>query len=466
MDQLDAVEDTVEFELVAAFPSAITEEFFPLVVAEDGELPFERMRAPVVDGRYPDREAPLEVALSERTATRLGLAVGDTLALSSFTQETSDDVEGEAAEPDGPSIDLEVVGIVRDPGDIGARESDITLTFLTPAFRDAYSPAEVGTLSEGTMIVLAEGHSLAEVADEVAADGVEIDQSLSSASAFQQATPTMRSIATALRLFALVAGLAGLIAIGQATTRLQDAAGGDDPTLGALGATRTERWARLAAPSLLAVVGGTVLGLGLGVAASPLFPIGLARRADPDLGFHVDSGTVALGGAVAVALLGALVAGVGLWRVRRVGEGAQRRPGQPMGQGRRRARHTGAGGHRAQPRLGYAGPARPHRGRRHRAQRDGCARRLRVQRERRPPARRTRPVRVGLRRGDRERVLGHGRPHPAARPRDRSRRARSVGALHAAPRHPRRHAHLRDRGHRASRVARSGDGPRRRTSGR
>lgn len=318
MDQLDAVEDTVEFELVSAFPSEITDEFFPFVVSEDGELPFDRMHAPVVDGRYPDRDAPLEFAPSERTAARLGLSVGDTLLLSSFTQESSDDADGgPAPEPDGPSIDLEVVGIVRDPGDIGARESDITLSFLTPSFRDAYPPEEVGTLSEGSMVVLAEGHTLSEVAAAVAEDGVEIDSSLSTESAFQQATPTMRSIATALRLFALVAGLAGLIAIGQAATRLQDAAGGDDPTLGALGATRTDRWARLAAPSILAVAGGTVVGLGLGVAASPLFPIGLARRADPDLGFHVDYGTLVLGGVVTVTLLGALVSGVALWRVRR-----------------------------------------------------------------------------------------------------------------------------------------------------
>ena len=34
MDQLDAVDDTLDFELVAAFPTGITEEFFPLVVAE------------------------------------------------------------------------------------------------------------------------------------------------------------------------------------------------------------------------------------------------------------------------------------------------------------------------------------------------------------------------------------------------------------------------------------------------
>ena len=253
-----------------------------------------------------------------------------------------------------------MVGIVRDPGDIGARESDITLTFLTPAFRDAYSPAEVGTLSEGTMIVLAEGHTLAEVADEVAAEGVEIDPSLSSASAFQQATPTMRSIATALRLFALVAGLAGLIAIGQATTRLQDAAGGDDPTLGALGATRTERWARLAAPSLLAVVGGH--GRSDWASAWPRprsSRSGSLAAPTPISGSTSTLGTVALGGAVAVALLGALVAGVALWRVRRSTRVPSARAGQPVGQGRRRARHArrrrSPGS--AWPRAHRAGPA-------------------------------------------------------------------------------------------------------------
>ena len=318
LGQLDAVDEAIDFELVSAFPAAEMDAFFPLVVSEGGEVPYERMHAPVVDGRYPDRNAPREVALSERTATRLGVEVGDTLPLASYTPETSNTFDGgPPPEPDGPSIELDVVGVLRDPGDIGARESDITMTFLTPAFREAYPRDILGSVGDGTMIVLADGHTLAEVADLVAPDGVEIDPSISTEAAFLQATPTMHSIATALRLFALVAGLAGLIAIGQATTRLQDAAGGDDPTLGALGATRTERWARLTAPGLLAVVSGTVLGLGLGVVASPLFPIGLARRADPDLGFHVDLGTAALVGVGAIAGLSVLVGGVALWRVRR-----------------------------------------------------------------------------------------------------------------------------------------------------
>ena len=34
LDQLDAVDDTAEFELVAAFPTGSTDEFFPLVVSD------------------------------------------------------------------------------------------------------------------------------------------------------------------------------------------------------------------------------------------------------------------------------------------------------------------------------------------------------------------------------------------------------------------------------------------------
>ena len=103
------------------------------------------MHAPVVDGRYPDRDAPLELALSERTATRTRHGRGRHAdARQLHAGDGEDDVDGgPGGDPDGPAIDLEVVGIVRDPGDIGARESDITLTFLTPAFRDALPREEV-----------------------------------------------------------------------------------------------------------------------------------------------------------------------------------------------------------------------------------------------------------------------------------------------------------------------------------
>ena len=335
--ELDAVEEAVDFEVVAAVPVGV--EYLPLIVSDGGVVPFERMHPRVVDGRYPDRDAPREIALSERTSRQLDKGVGDTLTLDTYTPEAiaAEDAADDAGEPagpfrpDGPAVELEVVGVVRDPGDIGARETDLTLNFLTPAFRDAYPPDVIGSLAEGTMIAVADGHSLAEVSKAMGTK-VEVDPTFSAASADQQATPTMRAIGTALRLFALVAALAGLIAIGQAAARLQTAAGEDDQTLDALGATRVERFLRVAAPSWFAAIAGTVVGLGAAAAASPIFPIGLARRAEPDLGFHLDAGALAVGGAASMVVVVALVTGIAAWRVR--GSTSDLRPGRVSRWGR------------------------------------------------------------------------------------------------------------------------------------
>jgi hypothetical protein len=320
LGDVDAVQAAIPMELISAFPEAEgLGEFYPLVVDPTGQLLYERMRAPVVDGRLPDRDAPLELVVGERTARRLDLEVGDPLPIATFDQRTTDifnEDENADVAPTG-ALELEVVGIVRDPGDIASREEDITLSFLSPAFRERYGADEVGILSGGTMVAVAPGYDLADVSRAMEGEPLEIDASFSPESARQQVGPTMEAIGTALRVFGLVAAAAGLLAVGQAVARLQQAASADDETLGALGANGRERWARLVVPSGLAVVSGALLGVGIAVAASPLFPIGLARRADPDLGLHVDGTVILLGGAAAVLLVGGLVAVLGLWRVRR-----------------------------------------------------------------------------------------------------------------------------------------------------
>ena len=105
------------------------------------------MRAPVVDGRAPDPSAPLEVALSERTARRLGVGVGDPAARVTL-QRRRRRVLGDDAEPDGPALALDVVGIVRTPGDVASREADIEPNFLTPAFAETYGD-EIGPFGDG-----------------------------------------------------------------------------------------------------------------------------------------------------------------------------------------------------------------------------------------------------------------------------------------------------------------------------
>jgi hypothetical protein len=320
-EDIPAVEAAVPLDLVAAFPTIETEDFFPLALTDGGVVPFDRMRSPLIRGRLPDRDAPLEVAVSERTADRLQVAPGEALELATFTQEGWDVIAADEHAPfvpDGPMLDLQVVGIVRDPGDIGSRPSDITLTFLTPAFRDLFGPSEVGSMDQGHLIFLRPGGGLEEVTTALEDEDVEFDSTFFESA--QTMAPTMRSIATALRLFALAVSLAGVIAISQVVARMQQGAAGDDPTLGALGASRQGRWIRLVAPGGLAAVVGTVVGLGAAVPASALFPVGLARKAEPDPGLVVDGGMLLLGGVGAVVILVMVIAVPAWWRIRRAGD--------------------------------------------------------------------------------------------------------------------------------------------------
>ena len=239
------------------------------------------------------------------------------------------------------------------------------------------------------MIVLAEGYTLADVADAVADDGVEIDSSLSTESAFRQATPTMRSIATALRLFALVAGLAGLIAIGQAaaracrtpreaTTRPSGRWAPPGPS-GGLAWRRRARWP---------CVGGTVLGTGPRRGGVPALPdrAGPPRRPRSRVPRRLQHRGARWRGVDRPA--GHARRGRRPLACPPTDQGDLRRAGSAAGA---RSRRTSARPAPAvtglTPGLGHAGPSRPHRRRRHHAQRDGRAGGLRVQRERRPPAR-------------------------------------------------------------------------------
>lgn len=315
---LAVVGTTLPMELPAIFPEASGDAFYPMVASDGGRIPYDYLRVPVVRGRLPDREAPLELALSERTAGRLGVDEGDRLRMGSFTPDAADAVSrGDDADPDGPGLDFEVVGIVRDPGDIGARESDITLTFLSPAFREHFGRDVIGSLSEGAFVFLAEGRTVEELGRATGRLDVELDTGFS-ADVFQsQTNPTMRTIATALLVLAGIAALAGTAVLGTTFAREQQAASGDDRTLAALGLSQRARRQRVTAPSLLAVAAGVPLGVAVAAAASPLFPIGLARRAEPDPGFHLDGRVLLGGGGVALLVGVAVVGALGAWTVRR-----------------------------------------------------------------------------------------------------------------------------------------------------
>lgn len=319
---LPFVEATADLELAAVSPVAAgPNDFYPMAVSLDGRIPYDYYRAPVVQGRLADPTKPLEVALGERTARRLRLDVGDAMPMVSYSPAGAERIQSsggdnDSGRPDGPRIDLRVVGIVRDPGDLGARGTDLTLTFLTPAFRERFPHDQIGDFAGGTFVALRHPSDASRLAAAVRDSEVDLDTSFSGESARSQANPTMRAIATALYVFAGVAGLAGLAAIGYAVGRIQQSSAMDDPVLSALGIGRRRRWARAVVPAAAGALAGTALGLAVAIAASPLFPIGLARRAEPHRGLDVDAPTLLLGTLVAIAVGIAFVGVLGAFSAR------------------------------------------------------------------------------------------------------------------------------------------------------
>ena len=132
-----------------------------------------------------------------------------------------------------------------------------------------------------------------------------------------------------LWILAAVAAAAGLVAVGLVLAReiaLMDVNG---PMLRTLGVTRTQRVAAAGPVAGALAVAGALFALVVAVAVSPLFPTGVARRADPDLGAHADWLVLGLGSAATVvAVLGvaALAARRSTRPVTAAATGTARRP--------------------------------------------------------------------------------------------------------------------------------------------
>src|SRR5262249_52678192 len=110
----------------------------------------------------------------------------------------------------------------------------------------------------------------------------------------------------ALFIFAAIAGLAGVVAIAIVLNRELAASAIDQDALRALGTTRGQRTGMSGARVLVVAVGGALIAIAGAIAASPLMPFGVARRADPDPGLHADWIVLALGAVVVVAVVAAI----------------------------------------------------------------------------------------------------------------------------------------------------------------
>lgn len=268
---------------------------------------FERARLEA--GRMPGSAD--EVMLSLRMARRLGLDVGDTFSLETFTFDGLFALfEGTATEPDGPTLALEIVGIGQQAEELTAADAPAPSFVVDRSFLERWGN-QVAHFPGVFLVRLRDGmgaldalrsEARGEFGDAIAVNASEEQARVDDAIAFQAAS---------LWLLAGVSGLAGLAAIAQAAVRSVRAGAADRRVLAALG--QGERRLLLTAlgtvavPAMVGLVGAHLSAFG----ASGWLVAAPAERIDPLTGLRLDGLVVAAGSLLLLLLVvGAVAKGV------------------------------------------------------------------------------------------------------------------------------------------------------------
>jgi hypothetical protein len=110
-----------------------------------------------------------------------------------------------------------------------------------------------------------------------------------------------------LLIFALVAGLAGLVTLIPLTRRSLGSSEDESAILGALGAPHANRALAQFVANLPFLVIGSAVAVFIAYVVSPLFPLGATRALEPAPGLRADPLVLVAGGAVWLVLLAAVM---------------------------------------------------------------------------------------------------------------------------------------------------------------
>jgi hypothetical protein len=299
---------------IAATPDPDGDFFNMAMGAERGEAPTQL----VVQGRLPSPGAPDEVLVNEFALEAWKVDLGDTMTLHTLDPSQWDTFAGLVdADPGGPEIEVQVVGVMRDLESITDRPEPVL--GASPAFLDRWGR---DVLSVPVALVNADPDRIPEVVaalediggDLLAAGPVDEDY-------VSRIADTIDVEVTALWAFTAAAAAAGLLIIGQALTRHAADNLGEHSVRSAVGFSPRQQVLGSVLTVAPALVAGVVGAVALTVALSPLLPRGVARLAEVDTGVRVDRPVLVIGGgAVAVAVLLTAVAAASL-----AGRGERRR---------------------------------------------------------------------------------------------------------------------------------------------
>ncbi len=277
----------------------------------------------LLDGRRPHPDRVDEVAVPETLANAMHLGVGDHLVVSGYSPAqvaTLMSLGGEPPDPEGPEVRLRVVGITRGPSDLSIEGNAGGLLLATPAFLERYG-GQIGTFAPVVLFVRVSDPAAAPRvveflrrhagSDSVASGEFQVQPSSEFEGGVEQSIDVLT---TGLIVFAVVAGLAGLVVAAIVLRRVADGFGRDVPLLQSLGVSRRMRVVTVGLAAVPVALVGAALSVVGAFALSPLMPLGTARRAEPNLGLSLD-GVVLVGGFVAVVLV---TVGLGVWAAHRV----------------------------------------------------------------------------------------------------------------------------------------------------
>ena len=279
-------------------------------------------------GRLPNPDRADEVLITYRTAQNTGLDLGDEFEVHAYASEQGAVITDDPwTIPTGPQIRAHVVGIARDPTDASLSQTT-KIVFGTPALAHEY-----GEQAASDLLALwfdnwpEDGAAFErEVTEFASTFGGNVPFSaVSSVSDKESADHAANAVVTGLLIFALVAGLAGAITVGQAVRRYLARDDDAQAVMLELGSSRGSRAVSQLIGALPFLAMAPVVAVAVAYLVSPVFPLGAARALEPAPGLHNDLLVYIAGGVAWLALLAGITVAVVWLRNDRATRGVRER---------------------------------------------------------------------------------------------------------------------------------------------
>ena len=266
----------------------------------------------LLSGRLPDPSAPDEVLASFTLRQDYGVHLGSVIRVPFYASSQAsalDDATGAPPKPEGPTVDLHVVGFEATEFEFPSGGTPSYDLYATRAFAHTVLPRTFDFYVY--LVKLQDGQAglsrFNVAANSLRAAGVEGAQSQDAAAVAVAASIHPQAIGW--WILAALAALVGLAVVGQALARQSMVESEDYPTMAALGASRRQLVALSMATSLAVALVGAAAAVGVATVLSPVAPLGEARIAESSSGIAFDV-LVLLLGALAIV---AVVLLLGIW---------------------------------------------------------------------------------------------------------------------------------------------------------